>query len=113
MDRFGYRLQGESSAGVEEQGGHRIEEQVIEHLCEGEWRLGAVASCPRHAHRGRALNLIPFDQRSNVILEGVAKTGQVSPKGTVAHREWFDGHVDAKASVRSVTAKLSEMRSER
>ena len=86
---------------------------MIEHWCRGAWKPGAVAACPGHPRSGRALNLTPFDQRSNVTIEGVAQTGQVSPKGTVAHREWFDGHTDAKASVRSVTAKLSEMRSER
>ena len=80
---------------------------MIEHLCQGSWRPGPVAACPDHARAGRALNLSPFGQRSSVTTEGIASTGQVSPKGTVAHREWFDGHVDATARPRPVSYKLA------
>jgi hypothetical protein len=48
------------------------------------------------------VSVAPLAERNNVVVEGVAKTGQVSTKGTVAHREWFDGHVDANASPRPV-----------
>lgn len=83
---------------------------MVEHMCNGRWVAGPIHACPNHLPIGRALNLTPFDQRTNVVTEGVAKTGQTSPKGTVAHTEHFDGRVDATASVRSVTAKLSELR---
>jgi len=83
---------------------------MVEHYCRGGWAPGPIAECGNHRFQGRALNLTPFATRQNVVTEGIAKTGQVSPKGTVAHREWFDGRVDAKASPRPVIAKLSEMR---
>lgn len=83
---------------------------MVEHWCHRSWQPGPVSGCDAHPRPGRALNLTPYDQRSYVTVDGVAKTGQVSPKGTVAHKEWFDGHVDAKASPRSVTAKLSDLR---
>ena len=75
---------------------------MVEHRCAGEWIDGPVVACPYHSHQGRTRDLRPFDQRNNVVVEGVAKTGQVSPKGTVAHREWFDGQVDANARPRPV-----------
>ncbi len=83
---------------------------MVEHLCKGRWVDGLIIACPHHAHQGRALNLTPFDQRTNVVTEGVAATGQISEKGTVSHREHFDGRMDAKARVRPVTAKLSDLR---
>jgi len=75
---------------------------MVEHLCNGKWVSGPVIGCPRHAHQGRTRDLRPFRVRSNVVVEGIATTGQVSTKGTVAHREWFDGHVDATARPRPV-----------
>ena len=86
---------------------------MIEHYCGGRWRPGPVSACPDHRRPGRAPNVTPFNQRTHTVTEGVASTGQVSPKGTVSHREHFDGRVDAKATVKPVTAKLSELRSER
>ena len=83
---------------------------MVEHMCRGSWAPGPVAACLNHARPGRALNLDPFDQRTNTITDGIASTGQMSPKGTVAHTEHFDGRVDATASVRPVTAKLSDLR---
>ena len=83
---------------------------MVEHYCQGEWRPGPVTACPDHARPGVAANVTPFDQRTNVVTEGIAKTGQVSDKGTVSHREHFDGRVDAKARVTPVTAKLSDLR---
>ncbi len=83
---------------------------MVEHWCGDGWKLGPVTACPDHVRPGRALNLTPFDGRSNTTVEGVAKTGQTSPKGTVAHTEHFDGHVDAKASVKPVSAKLSDLK---
>ena len=83
---------------------------MVEHLCKGSWVPGPIAECGNHRRQGRALNLSPLASRHNVVTEGVAKTGQVSPKGTVAHREWFDGRVDAKASPRPVSVKLSDLK---
>ena len=84
--------------------------QLVEHHCGGKWVDGPVVACPRHSHQGRTRDLRPFAERNNVVVEGVAKTGQVSPKGTVAHREWFDGHVDANARPRPVSMKMSEVK---
>jgi hypothetical protein len=84
---------------------------VIEHWCEDRWRPGAITECSvSHRRRGRAPNVTPYNQRTNTVTEGVASTGQISPKGTVAHREHFDGRVDAHANVQPVTVKLSELR---
>lgn len=83
---------------------------MVEHWCGGTWKPGTVGACPDHARSGRAPNLTPYNQRTHVTTEGVASTGQVSPKGTVAHREHFDGRVDAKASVKPVTVNLSELK---
>jgi hypothetical protein len=82
----------------------------MEHLCGDVWRPGSVGECTRHGMVRVRPPTTPFSERSHVTVEGVASTGQVSPKGTVAHREWFDGHVDATASVRPVTAKLADLR---
>ena len=82
----------------------------MEHWCADRWKPGPVAACEGHARRGRAPNLTAFGSRTHTITEGVAASGQVSPKGTVAHREHWDGRVDAKATVKPVTAKLSDLR---
>ncbi len=83
---------------------------MVDHYCQGDWIQGPVNACTDHARQGRALNLTPYDQRTHTTVEGVATTGQVSPKGTVAHTEHFDGRVDATASVKPVAVKLSDLR---
>ena len=75
---------------------------MIEHHCAGKWVAGSLAECGNHRLVRRAVSVAPLAERNNVVVEGIAKTGQVSTKGTVAHREWFDGHVDANASPRPV-----------
>lgn len=82
----------------------------MEHFCQGKWTAGPVTACASHSLRGRALNLAPFHQRTNVVTEGVAQTGQVSDKGTVSHKEHFDGRMDAVARVRPISVKLSDLR---
>jgi len=84
----------------------------MEHLCGDVWRPGSLTECTGHGMVRSRPSTAPLSERNQVTVEGVASTGQVSPKGTVAHREWFDGRVDAKASVRPVTAKLSDLRRE-
>jgi len=82
----------------------------VEHYCRDGWVEGALNGCAHHNPiRGRP-PVTPLNERSNTTVEGVAQTGQISPKGTVAHTEWFDGHVDAKATVKPVTGKLSDLR---
>jgi len=83
---------------------------MVEHWCGNRWRPGPVTECVFHYRPGRAPNVTPYNQRSHITVEGVASTGQVSPKGTVAHKEHFDGRVDAHATVKPVTLKLSELR---
>lgn len=38
-----------------------------------------------------------YKKSSRRVVEGVAKTGEVSPKGLVAHTEHWDGRVAAEA----------------
>ncbi len=38
-----------------------------------------------------------YKQSTNTTVEGIAVTGQVSPKGTVEHTEHWDGRIDATA----------------
>jgi hypothetical protein len=83
---------------------------VSEHFCGGRWVAGAFNECGSHSRIRARPSVIPLQDRNRITVEGVAKSGQVSSKGTVKHREWFDGRVDAKANVRPVTGKLSEMR---
>ena len=45
-----------------------------------------------------------YAKRTQSKTEGIAKTGQVAPKGTVTHTEHWDGSVDA--TVRPATAKM-------
>ena len=83
---------------------------MVEHHCAGVWIDGPVIVCPHHIRQGQVRDVRPFNVRNNVVVEGIAKTGQMSQKGTVKHREWYDGHVDAKASVRPISMKVSELR---
>lgn len=38
-----------------------------------------------------------YKSRTNTLVEGVASTGEVSPKGVVSHTEDWEGRVSAKA----------------
>ncbi len=75
---------------------------MIEHRCQGKWVPGSLTECGDHRPVRRVVSVAPLAERNNIVVDGVAQTGQVSPKGTVAHREWFDGHVDATARPRPV-----------
>lgn len=87
---------------------------MIEHWCGGRWQPGAVLECALgHVRRGRAPNLTPFAGRTHTVTEGVASTGQVSSKGTVAHREHFDGRVDATVNPRPVSVSLFKTKEDR
>ena len=60
---------------------------MAEHLCtklDG-WVEGTVASCPHHHHIGdSAPDVRPHDDRRFIdITAGIARSGQVSKKGTV------------------------------
>lgn len=44
-----------------------------------------------------------YKNRKHLVTEGVAKTGEVSPKGTVTHAEHWDGRV--AADVQMVTMR--------
>lgn len=43
------------------------------------------------------LYLARYRQKTNTTVEGVSKTGEVSPKGVVAHTEDWEGRVAATA----------------
>lgn len=85
---------------------------MVEHWCDKGWVRGSVTECGRHQLVRGVPSVAPLSERNHVTTEGVASTGQTSKKGTVSHREWFDGRVDAKARVKPVTAKLSDLRRE-
>jgi len=42
------------------------------------------------------------DHDTNTVTEGVATTGQLSPRGTVTHTEHWDGHIDATVTPRPI-----------
>jgi hypothetical protein len=50
---------------------------------------------------------LTLKQSTNRVVEGVAKTGEVSPKGTVAHIEDWDGRVAAEANPSAMHYALS------
>lgn len=39
-----------------------------------------------------------YQKQTNTVVEGVAKTGEISPKGTVAHTEDREGRVSVLAA---------------
>jgi hypothetical protein len=39
-----------------------------------------------------------YAKKTNTVVEGVAKTGEISPKGTVAHTEDLEGRVAVLAA---------------
>jgi hypothetical protein len=39
-----------------------------------------------------------YGKKTNTVVEGVAKTGEISPKGTVAHTEDLEGRVSVLAA---------------
>lgn len=47
---------------------------------------------------------------TNTVVEGVAKTGQTSDKGTVAHTEHRSGRVDASVRPKPMTVKIGVQR---
>lgn len=47
------------------------------------------------------------DTATNTTIEGVASSGTVSPLGTVAHKEHWDGSVDANVTPGPVSLKTT------
>lgn len=83
-----------------------------QHFCRGDWAPGAVAGCSLHDHRGAAAaDVRPYnDARYDDVIEGVAKTGQVSKKGTVEHRRYWSGRQAAKVTTgEPIRQKANEM----
>ena len=84
---------------------------MTEHFCSDGWRDGPVGSCSDvcHVHRGvSAPDVSPYTDaaRSRLRVDGVAKSGQVSPKGTVEHTDYWSGRVAAKAKPAPVSLNL-------
>ena len=48
-----------------------------------------------------------YQKRTHSKTEGIAKTGQVAPKGTVTHTEHWNGSMDATVRPRTVTMKMN------
>lgn len=42
-------------------------------------------------------HILDKDEATNAVFEGIAKTGEISPKGTVQHIEDWEGRVEAIA----------------
>jgi hypothetical protein len=85
---------------------------MVSHLCDGEWLPGPVAGCEFHDHRGPpAADVRPYDDRRfDDVVEGVARTGAVSPKGTVTHRRYWSGRQAAKVTTGDpIRQKANEM----
>ena len=84
---------------------------MTEHLCSGKWVEGKVAACPHHVPRGTsAPDVRPYDdRRTRLRVAGVAKTGEVSKKGTVEHTDYYSGRVAVTAKPSAVNVALRDM----
>lgn len=67
-----------------------------------------MAKPGRHSRRSLGSPPAEFKQRGRSVTEGVAKTGEVSPKGTVTHTERWDGSVDVDVKPRTVRARRKD-----
>ena len=83
---------------------------MTEHLCKGEWTEGGISVCPSHATQVPAADVRPFDdQRTRLRIDGVATTGQVSPKGTVEHLDYYSGRTAARAKPAPINIVLKDL----
>ena len=46
-------------------------------------------------------------ERTNTVVTGVAKTGQISPKGTVVQTEHWDGRMDATVAPAPIRLRIT------
>ncbi len=72
-------------------------------MCQGVEADGAVAGCTVDGAHGRkqvaAADVRPYDdRRTRLRVEGIAKTGQISDKGTVKHLDYWSGRMAAKVA---------------
>ncbi len=83
---------------------------MVEHVCRDGWAYGRVENCSHHTQRGKsAADVRPYnDLRFRKRTEGIAKTGQVSNKGTVTHTDYWSGRVAALARPTTIREKFSE-----
>ena len=85
-------------------------DSMTEHLCDGEWTNGTVASCGSHTTQTTAADTSPFDdRRTRLRVDGIAKSGEVSPKGTVEHLDYYSGRVAATAKPTPVNVVLKDL----
>ncbi len=84
---------------------------MTKHMCRGSWTDGPVRDCEHHVSRGTsAPDVRPFDdRRTRLRIEGVAKTGQTSPKGTVEHLDYWSGRMAVTAKPAPISVKLFDM----
>ena len=82
---------------------------MVDHLCKNIWVSGPVGNCPHHTQRGQsAADVRPYDdRRARNRTEGIAKTGQVSKKGTVTHTDYWSGKLSVIARPSTIHHKLS------
>ena len=84
---------------------------MTEHLCRDSWIDGPVSQCERHGlKQTSARDVRPLDdRRTRLRVDGVAKTGQVSPKGTVEHLDYYSGRMAVTAKPTPVRVKMMEL----
>ena len=84
---------------------------MVDHLCKGLWVSGRVGNCSNHTQRGSsAADVRPYDdRRTRVRTEGIAKTGEISKKGTVSHKDFWSGKLQAVARPATLHVDIRDM----
>ena len=83
---------------------------MTEHLCGSVWVDGPVVSCSQHTRQTSAPDVRPYDdRRTRLRVDGVAKTGGISPKGTVEHTDYYSGRMAVTAKPSTVHVKMMEL----
>ena len=84
-------------------------------MCLGSEVDGSVSGCQTEGAHGQkrvaAADVRPYDdRRTRLRVAGIAKTGQISPKGTVKHLDYWSGRMAAKVAPASpVTQKMFDL----
>ena len=84
---------------------------MTEHLCQGSWIHGPVSQCEQHGlKKTKVRDVRPYDdRRTRLRIEGVAKTGQTSPQGTVEHLDYYSGRTAATAKPAPIRVKMMDL----
>ena len=84
---------------------------MTEHLCQGSWIHGPISQCEHHGLKKTSVRDVrPYDdRRTRLRIEGVAKTGQISPQGTVEHLDYYSGRTAATAKPAPIRVKMMDL----